>query len=270
MPRQKNTRPTNIYWLYDSRPEMVALHGPHGHPFYCGKTVTSPNHRLAVHRCEARRNPNNPHSARIAQGGEYLTMRIIEVVPVEDDWCARERFWIATIRLLFPGGTNVTVGGQGSPGYIPTAETREKHRAFHTGRKASPETCARLSAALKGRVRTPEHCAKISAGKLGKKHTAEANAKKSLATRGLKKSPEHSAKIAASLRGVKHTPERCAKISANRKGLGCGPRSPEYCAKVRANKKVYWATDRAAETRAKMSAARTAYWAARRAERASA
>jgi hypothetical protein len=227
---------------------VVALSGPNGHPFYCGKTVASPKHRLVVHRYCARKYPNRLHSIRVAACGEHLTMRIIEVVPAENDWCARERFWIATIRLLYPGGTNIGSGGEGAPGFVHSAEFREKARLLLIQRNKSAESRARTSAALKGRTRTPEHCAAISAGKIGTKHSAESNARRSATSRGRKKSPETCAKIAAGLRGKKHSPERCAQNSALRKGVKRGPFSPETCAKISAHKTAYWAARRAAES----------------------
>jgi hypothetical protein len=61
-----------------------------------------------------------------------------------------------------PGGYNVTLGGEGTPGWIPSAEWRAKmsacHRKFDT-----PETCALRSIALRGKVRTPEMLLRIGA-----------------------------------------------------------------------------------------------------------
>lgn len=268
MPRQKNTRPTSIYWLYDSRPEMVAMFGPDGQPFYCGKTVKRPNERLKVHRWGARKYPSRPHSIRITECGEHLTMRIVEVVPTGDDWCARERFWIATIRLFYPGSTNVAAGGEGAPGWIPSAEFREKARIARIQHNKSPQHRAKISAALKGRIRTPEHCAKISAAKVGKSQSAESNAKRSATQSGRKRSLEANAKTAAGLRGKKHSPERCAKISAAKTGKKLPQRSPEHCAKLSAAKTGKKRKPFSPEARANMSAARKREWAARRAESA--
>lgn len=223
------------------RPEKVAKFGPGGHPFYCGKTVTSPDHRLSAHRYEARKHPNTPHSTRMAECGEHLHMRIIEVVPAENDWCARERFWIAAIRRLYPGGTNILAGGQGAPGWIPSAEFREKARIARCERNRSPEQRAKTSAALKGRKASPETCARISDAKRGLKHSPESNAKRSATQSGRTRSLEANAKTAAGLRGRKRSPEECANISAGKRGKRRGPHSSELRAKMSAARKAWWA-----------------------------
>lgn len=225
---------------------MVAVFGPKGCPFYCGKTVASPEYRLATHRWGARKYPSRPHSIRIARCGEHLTMRIIEIVPAEDDWCARERWWIYTIRLLYPGGTNIGTGGEGAPGFVHSAEFRENARIRLIKRNKSPEHRAKLSAAQKGRKRPPEVGAKIRAAALGRSVSPEHRAKLSAFFKGRKMSPEACAKISAGLRGKKHSPERCAKNSALRKGVKHGrPFSPEHRAKISAHKTAYWAARRA-------------------------
>jgi NUMOD3 motif len=272
MPRQKNTRPTNIYWLCDMRPEEVAIFGSGGHPFYCGKTVSAPSTRLKSHRCDARRYPDDPHSKRIAACGEFIGIRVVEVVPPEENWCVRECYWISTIRALYPGGTNILAGGQGAPGWIPSAEFREKARLAQVHRNKSPEHRAKISAALTGRKFSPETRAKLSAARRGGTQSPESNAKRSATQSGRKRPPEAVAKTAAGLRGKKHPPERCAKNSAVRKGIKTGPRSPEVCAQISARKKAWWADpvnrERASarqigrvlsvETREKISAAQRA------------
>lgn len=86
-------------------------------------------------------------------------------------------------------------------------EAIARNRTSNTGRVLSPETRAKMSAALrgnthtKGHVLTPEHRAAISAGSKGKP-----------------KSPETRARMSASLRLRRHTPEGRAKIGATKVG----------------------------------------------------
>ena len=223
MPRQKNTKSTSIYWLYDIRPETTASGWPNGKPFYCGKTVESPQCRLRSHR-------NKPHGSAarsyILECGEFVHVRTMEVVPVEQDWCARERYWIATMRVLYPGCClNVSDGGEGPGGLIHSAETRAKISIANRGRKLSPETCARISAAMRGRKHplggqrkecSPETRAKMSASKKGTKRSAETRAKISAARLGMKiaSNPDHVAKRAAANRGKKRSLEIRAKMRA--------------------------------------------------------
>ena len=68
-----------------------------------------------------------------------------------DTW---EKFFIAALKTKKPFGYNMTDGGEGTAGW-----------------KASPETCARMSASRTGKKRLPftfEHRAKLSVANLGK------------------------------------------------------------------------------------------------------
>jgi hypothetical protein len=98
---------------------------------------------------------------------------------------------------------NLSDGGEGSSGYVFTDEQREKTRLANIGRKLSPETIAKMSAAKKGKppnnmgkvykVKKPfteEHRAKMSMAHQGKKQSEETRLKRSLATKGRPKSEE--------------------------------------------------------------------------------
>jgi hypothetical protein len=110
--------------------------------------------------------------------------------------CQRIAFWqSAGVPLV-----NRTAGGLGTKGYrhsartrekmsrakkgkpIHSEETRERIRQAGLGRKASPETRAKMSAShmgnttgrfLKGRKRSPETCAKMSAARKGEVKSPE-------------------------------------------------------------------------------------------------
>ena len=66
-------------------------------------------------------------------------------------------------------------------GHSVSPETVAAVAAANRGRKASPETRAKRSAALKGRIKSPEWLAKIGAAEKGKVISLEARAKMSLA-----------------------------------------------------------------------------------------
>lgn len=122
MPRRKNTRPTIIYWLLDTRPEIIAKGWLIGEPFYCGKTVDTTERRLHGHRADAATRPFGKVSARILECGDFVRIETMEIVPPDQDWCERERHWISVIRFSFPDSVNVSDGGSRSPGWVPTAE----------------------------------------------------------------------------------------------------------------------------------------------------
>lgn len=186
--RKKETRPTSIYWLVDTRTNT---------PFYCGKTVETITTRLCDHKRDAKRYPHRKSTRRIIECGENIAVKLVEIVPATGDWAARERAWIAVLRNNFPDTTNVAAGGQGITGLIASAETR-----------------AKLSAARKGKKLSPETVEKIRLGNIGKKYTDEAKAKIGAKSRGRKASVETRMRMRAARLGRKHAPETCAKIKA--------------------------------------------------------
>jgi group I intron endonuclease len=86
----------------------------------------------------------------------------------------------------FYNGYNLTKGGDGNFGYVPSKENRERHSKFMTGRKASAETLKRMSEAHSGEKNafygkthneeTRKRCGVHSIGNknmLGKTHSQE-------------------------------------------------------------------------------------------------
>lgn len=189
MPRQKNTRPTSIYWLYDSRT---------GIPFYCGKTVESVSERLTNHKREAIKKPHRALSKKLIELDKYVTHKIMELIAPADDWAARERYWITVLRRLYPSCLNISAGGAGVPGLIHTTQTREKFRAARTGKALSPSTRAKLSAALKGKTVSIETRAKLRVANTGKRLSAEHCAQMSATRKGIPLSEEHRSKMRVS------------------------------------------------------------------------
>ena len=119
-------------------------------------------------------------------GIENFRYGVIKTCATKEELDECERYFIAALKSKSPYGYNLTDGGDGG-----------------TGRECSPETSAKLSAALRGeknprygKKNTPEHQAKIVASHLGKKTP-----------------PETCAKIAEALTGNPFTIERCANIS---------------------------------------------------------
>src|SRR5580704_6086189 len=117
MPRCKRAVPTFIYWLIDTRTEP-------GRPFYCGKTIRKVEYRLKSHLHTAAARPNRALSVRLFECGESIRVQTMEVVPIDGDWAARERHWIAVLRGSFPEAVNIARGGEGAPGNIHTPEWR--------------------------------------------------------------------------------------------------------------------------------------------------
>jgi len=226
MPRVPNTRPTVIYWLIDVRPETLVVWS-NGLPFYCGKTVIKPALRYSKHRSDARKHPERTIAKRIHECGDHIRMQTMEVVTFGSDWGEREKFWIHTIRLLYPNTVNKTSGGQGMPGYIPSPETRAKRSTSLKGRvftaehrariglasaNRSPDVCVRIGASQKGKTISAEHRLKLSSAGLGKKRSAETRARMKAAAAN--RTPERYAKIGAKLKGRVFSAETIARMRA--------------------------------------------------------
>jgi hypothetical protein len=229
MPRIPNTRPTLIYWLFDTRPETL-IEWPNGRPFYCGKTVLRPSARFDKHRSDAKRCPVRAISKRLIECGQHVRLQIMETVSPNADWSARERYWILTLRTLYSGAVNITEGGQGSAGYIPSLETRAKRSASLRGRVFSLETRAKIG--LASRNRSPEVYAKIGASQRNRTASPETRAKLSVAGKGKKRSEETRARMAAARKN--RTPESYARAGAKLKGRVF---SAETIAKMSASQK---------------------------------
>ena len=165
-------------------------------------------------------------------GVENFSIEILEQCETLEQLNKREIFWIAYFNCKKPNGYNLTDGGDGSTGWTPTEETREKIRAAVTGTKHTAEARAKMSAANSGekngffgKHHTEETKKKLSLANTGRKHTAEARAKMSAAHSGEKNgffgkhhTEEARTKIGAASTGRKHTTETRAKMSAAHSG----------------------------------------------------
>lgn len=125
------------------------------------------------------------------------------------DWREAERRWIDHYRRQGAALTNMTDGGEGTPGLYPSEETRAKMSRAHTGRKMPPAAIAKTAAALRGRKQSPEHIEKLSAARKGKAPWPATNAAAEV-MRGRKQSPDHVEKRIGALRG-RSRPEQCKK-----------------------------------------------------------
>ena len=202
---------------------------------YVGKTVKILEHRLGKHISKAVVSLKQNYVCRwIRKLAERGLAPIIELIEIAgDNWAERERYWIAFYRGQGARLTNVTDGGEGAPGFVHSAETKALMSLLKTGKKASektraalsaagfrrppasPETRARLKAALMGHVTPPEVRTKISASHLGKVMSDAARLAMSKAQTGRRHSPETRARIGLSGKGRIHSQEARDRISAS-------------------------------------------------------
>jgi hypothetical protein len=142
----------------------------------------------------------------LAAGLEYQ-IRVLEEVADEDaeHLGLFERYWIAQAREVGWRLTNATDGGDGTPGLRCPEERRARISAAKRGKKLSAEVRARMSAAQRKRPMTPSRREKIVNGTrkywLGRKHTPESLAKMSAAHKGREVSVEQRRKISAASGG---------------------------------------------------------------------
>lgn len=126
---------TTIYALCDVR----------GRVRYVGKTVRSPEQRLASHIHASKRNARLPSArwiAKLLSSGVLPAIRVLE--RAGEDWAARERYWIAFYRKSEPDLLNVADGGEGLAGYVWPIEQRAKvSAALKTGAYFACEVCGK-------------------------------------------------------------------------------------------------------------------------------
>ncbi len=114
----------------------------------------------------------------------------------------------------FQGGLNLTQGGGGARGRIPSEETKGKISVARKGRPKSEETKAKISTAKRGRKLSEEAIAKRSATRKGRPVAQETRARISAAKKGKPKSEETRSRISAANRGKTFSEETRAKLSA--------------------------------------------------------
>lgn len=149
----------------------------------------------------------------------------------EEEWQARESFWIKELRNtneLF----NIAPGGNGFG-------------------KMSDEKRKYMSQIYTGRVMDRAIVEKIRASNTGKRRTIEQRLRMSVAQTGRTVSKEHREKIAATLKGVKHSDERKRNT-----GDAC-----------RGEKNGFYGKKHTEEAKAKMSVSRKAFFSKRYAEK---
>lgn len=114
-----------------------------------------------------------------------------------------EKGLIKCLRRMGHALVNLTEGGDGASGYVPTAETRARIAEAGRGRKASAETRAKRSATRKAQMLADPSIANNMSAKLkGRKFSEETLARmRDSQRRSYATNPERGARIAAGNRG---------------------------------------------------------------------
>jgi predicted GIY-YIG superfamily endonuclease len=138
----------------------------------------------------------SPHKknwiAKLNREGRLPECRVLLTGMSFEEACELEAGAIKDFREAGHDLTNLSTGGEGSPGVLVSKETREKLSLAHKGKKHSPEWVEKIRLRHLGTKRTPETCRRISEAKLSKKlkMSAETRRKMSESHQGYRCSPE--------------------------------------------------------------------------------
>jgi hypothetical protein len=187
---------------------------------YIGKTDLPIVERLKGHLRDWRstrgqHTRKNRWIASLLRSGLRPVVKLVEIVPRDASWEEYEALWIKKYRILHSELiVNFTDGGQGPSGHRHSEAAKGKLSAFFKGRSNiaiighevseetrkkisakligrptgrrvihSPETIARISAALTGKKLSSAHCKKLSEVRLGRRHSKETKRKLSTAAK---------------------------------------------------------------------------------------
>ena len=226
---------STAFYVYEHiRPDR----GSNGEVFYVGKGKGRRANNMAER--------NSYHKAiqnKLSRMGLCVEIRLVATGLTETEAFALERNRIAFWRSDGCDLANFTNGGEGACGAVQSEEIRAKKRAKLAGRprpeshraamRGVPKTAEhreKLRLANTGRSASPEARAKMSAARKDVPQTPESNLKRSLAQKGRPKPPGFMAKLTAANRGRKHSSESVARGADKRRGI---PLSEAHKAKLR-------------------------------------
>lgn len=193
--------------------------------FYVGKGTGKRAHNL--------RRKRNTHHDRIVKkcGAENITVEVTYHVSEEEAF-NYEVALIAELRNKGVSLTNMTIGGEGTCGFVHSPETKKKMSDSGKGKIISIEQRIKASIAHKGKTLSEEHRLKIAATNKGQ-------------GKGKTFSAEHCLNISAAQKGKTLSEETKAKMSASNKGKNLGKtHSNEAKAKMSASAKARCAKQR--------------------------
>ena len=222
---------------------------------YVGKTSQPLASRWRRHCNDAAASRGNTRigAAIRKYGAASFVVEVLETFPTDAEALAGEARWILAKKSLTPLGYNLTMGGEGMPGYVHSEQAKAMIGAKHRGKVLSAETRARLSEsrrgkpgaphpeewkrarseAMRGHKVSPETCAAISAAKRGKPSPMKGKSFNLTSEQRAERSRSHQGQPSP-FKGRRHTAESKAKLSAAKLGTKMPPRSLEHREKIRA------------------------------------
>jgi hypothetical protein len=233
------------YYVYEYRRTTASANGTVGSPYYVGK--------------------GKGRRAYSEGRGVNLPKDMSCIVLVSENMNEADALQLEILLISLYGridigtGTlrNMTNGGDGTSGWVPSDETRANISKANIGKKRTEETNAKHSKSVTGDKNHMYGKTGENSPHFGKKHTDETKAKMSLACTGDKNhnfgragEKHHMFGIVGEKHpnyGQKRSEETRAKMSVRMIGnsLGRAPRSDETRAKMSLARKLYWATKHA-------------------------
>jgi hypothetical protein len=171
------TETVTIYALCDDR-----ISDPVARVRYIGQTIRTLDRRLKIHWQTARAGERTHRAAwmrTMAKASAVVTIEALAVASV-DEADAAERAHIAAWRSSGSDLTNIAEGGAGVRGLQHSESSRRRMSVAARARKATAETRATMSAAMRGKFST-EYMRALS---LGRSRSSETRQKMSSARRG--------------------------------------------------------------------------------------
>lgn len=197
-----------IYFLRDPQTNEVR---------YVGQTIREIPTRLGEHYSDKKRTRKSNWILSLRRKGLRPFIEIVNFCysKSESDEC--EIGYIKFLRSIGVKLTNLTNGGEGTFGYVPSKETLKKLSDSHKGHIQSQETKDKRAVALTGKKRSEEYKNKMRIMAIDRKWQPPSETNNYWL--GKKRSPEDIEKLAAKLRGRKigpHSKERIEKITLTR------------------------------------------------------
>jgi group I intron endonuclease len=155
---------------------------------YIGKTIQSLRNRKQNHKNDSfnRINRYNSyfHQAIRKYGFDNFEWTILVKTDSESKLNALEKLYIATYRKMSKL-YNMTDGGEGASGCIPSKETRKKMSIASKKHIRNKEWGEKISKSRKGHIVSEETKEKLKQANLGKKHSEETKHKISKSLKGI-------------------------------------------------------------------------------------
>jgi len=118
---------------------------------YIGQTIHNLNFRIKSHLSEARRD-NLPFHNALLKYTDYFEWKILESCTSKEELDELESHYIKQYNTLLPNGYNLTLGGEGTHGWIPSKETKEKISKANKGKKLSQEAIEKRRKKMFGKI----------------------------------------------------------------------------------------------------------------------